>query len=38
MEEISKFKVEVTLGNTLFKLIGFKKILKTDIFGDSVKF
>jgi hypothetical protein len=28
MEKINKFKVGVTSGNTLFKLIRFKKILK----------
>jgi hypothetical protein len=31
MEEISKFKVGATLGNTLFELIRFKKVLKSSV-------
>lgn len=38
MEEISKFKVGVTSGNTLLKLIRFKKILKTSFEAFIDKF
>jgi len=31
MEEISKFKVGATLGNILFELVRFKKILKSSV-------
>ena len=38
VEEISKFKVGVTSGNTLLKLIRFKKILKTSFEAFIDKF